>query len=291
MIALLLGPNGQLGSDIQKANQASPKPLELVPISRADLNVEDAEALSKTLSGLTFDVLINCTSYHKTDEVEANAQRAVTVNAHAVQRMAEICAAKSARFVHISTDYVFGGYTQKTPFEEGDAKAPINVYGATKAMGEDLALRACDGVMIARVASLFGVAGASGKGGNFIETMLKLGREKGQVSVVSDQFMSPTSTADAADIILRAVAAEVPPGVYHVVNSDAASWWEFASRIFERCRLNVVCKPITTSEFPTKAKRPGYSVLSNLKIAQSLDITPYNWRVALDNYLEAKGYL
>jgi dTDP-4-dehydrorhamnose reductase len=290
LIALLLGPNGQLGSDIQKANQSSAKPLELVPISRARLDIEDLEACSNALGSLDFDVLINCSSYHKTDEVEAHAQRAVTVNAHAVQRMAEICAQKKARFVHISTDYVFGGYPRNTPFGEEDAKAPVNVYGATKAMGEDLALLACDNVVIARVASLFGVAGASGKGGNFVETMLNFGREKGQVSVVADQYMSPTSTADAAEIILRALKNQVPSGIYHVVNSGSASWWEFAARIFERCRANVECKPIATSEFLTKAKRPRYSVLSNLKIAKSLDITPHNWQVALDNYLAAKGY-
>ena len=148
-------------------------------------------------------------------------------------------------YVQGNTDYVFGGYPKDIPFKEDDAKAPVNVYGATKAMGEDLALSVCDHVVIARVASLFGVAGASGKGGNFVETMLKLGRERGSVSVVADQFMSPTSTADAAKIILQAVQADVPSGIYHVVNSASASWWEFASRIFERCGLTVDCRPIT----------------------------------------------
>ncbi|NNC27446.1 sugar nucleotide-binding protein, partial [Salinisphaera sp. USBA-960] len=142
-------------------------------VGRDRLELADFDRVRELLSTADFDVLVNCSSYHKTDEVEGNAQQAFAINAHLVALLAELAQAKSARFVHVSTDYVFGGQDKREPLDEGDARAPVNVYGASKAMGEDLARLACDNTLILRVASLFGVAGASGKGGNFVETMIR----------------------------------------------------------------------------------------------------------------------
>jgi dTDP-4-dehydrorhamnose reductase len=286
MKAVLLGPNGQLGSDIRRAAAN----VELISVSRAELDVASTAAIGDALGPLQFDALINCTSYHKTDEVEDNAGRAFEVNTHAVQAMARVCAAKKARFIHISTDYVFGGDTAPTtPLAEDAPVAPVNVYGASKAMGEQLARLACDDTVVLRVASLFGVAGASGKGGNFVETMLRLGREKGALRVVSDQVMSPTSTADIAGIVVRMLSGGADAGMYHVVNSGAVSWFEFASEIIKRAGVNAEVSPCTTAEFPTRAMRPRYSALDNSKIARA--VAPMRpWQDALNQYLREKGH-
>jgi dTDP-4-dehydrorhamnose reductase len=289
MKTILLGPNGQLGSDIRSENAKMGDVLSISPVDRSILDVADLNAVSRFLGGLEFDCLVNCTSYHKTDEVEGNAQLAFTINAHLVRRLAEICEGKKARFVHISTDYVFGGQNKRSPLAESDPKAPINVYGSSKALGEDLVLMSGVDALILRVASLFGIAGASGKGGNFVETMIRLGRTNGTLKVVADQMMSPTATADVARSLITMIKLGVPAGVWNVVNAGAATWCEFAERIIDRASVPAKVIPVTTSEFPTAAKRPPYSVLDNSKLASVTDpLRP--WQDALDAYLVAKEY-
>lgn len=289
MKAILLGPNGQLGTDIRSVNAQQGEPLSIELVDRASLDLTNLEVVSRSLGDRRFDCLINCSSYHKTDEVEHNSQLAFTINAHLVQRLAEICAQKKARLVHVSTDYVFGGQEKRTPLSEDDAKAPINVYGASKGMGEDLARLAVDDILVLRVASLFGVAGASGKGGNFVETMIRFGKEKGKLSVVADQSMSPTATKDIATALIKMLKAEVPAGIWNVVNSGAATWFEFAARIIERAGVNAIVSPIESTGFPTPAKRPPYSVLDNSKVAAAIGSMRL-WHDALDDYLIAKGH-
>lgn len=284
MKVLLLGPNGQLGSDLTRA----PGGLTLEPIGRDALNVSDVDSIGPTLDAHTFDVLVNCTSYHKTDELETNAQQAFDVNAFAVREMAAACARQGARFLHISTDYVFPGSTDR-PYLETDAPGPLNTYGASKLMGESLAQAVCEDTIVFRVASLFGVAGASGKGGNFVETMIRFGREKGALRVIADQTMSPTSTADVADMIVKALDAEIPAGVYHAVNSGRASWYEFACRIIERAGVDASVDPIPHTEYPLPARRPAFSVLDNSKLTDIIGPIP-DWTDALDRYLSAKGH-
>jgi len=289
MKTILLGPNGQLGSDIQSANLGKGGWLSLTPVGRSAVDLRDIDAAAAFLRGLDFECLINCSSYHKTDEVEQNAQLAFTINAHLVQRLAQICSEKRARLVHVSTDYVFGGAPRRHPFTETDGKAPVNVYGASKGMGEDLALLTDAKVWILRVASLFGIAGASGKGGNFVETMIRIGREKGKISVVSDQIMSPTSTKDIANSIIGMLQNDVEPGIWNVVNTGAASWYDFAREIIARANISAAVLPINSSEFPTAARRPLYSALDNSKLCSALG-PMRGWQDALDEYLVAKGH-
>jgi dTDP-4-dehydrorhamnose reductase len=290
MKVLLLGANGQLGSDILRAQQAHFSSLSITPLYRRDLDVTEPAAIKKVLAAHEFDALINCTSYHKTDEVEKHASEAVAVNAHAPQHIALACKAKGALFVHISTDYVFSGRNSK-PYSESDPPAPLNVYGASKFLGENLVQREwAEKSLVARVASLFGVAGASGKGGNFVETMLRIAKEKGEVRVVNDVRMSPTSTADAARVILSLLEKHSAPGVYHVVNSGEATWFEFAREIVRRAGLTAQAVPITSSEFQTAAIRPSYSVLDNRKAGSLVGGIP-DWQDALDRYLKEKGHL
>jgi dTDP-4-dehydrorhamnose reductase len=287
--ALLLGPNGQLGTDIRAAFEAGGTPVSvLTPLGRDAVDLSDIEAATAAIAAQDFDVLVNCSSYHKTDEVEGNAQAAITINAHLVARLAAICGEKRARLVHVSTDYVFGGQEKRSPLIETDAPAPLNVYGASKLMGESLAIASGADVLILRVASLFGVAGASGKGGNFVETMIRFGKERGALKVVADQIMSPTATMDIADALMAMLKAGAPSGIWHVVNSGQASWAEFAARIIERAGVAASVSPIPSSEYPTPAKRPPWSVLDNARLGQIHPMRP--WQDALDAYLQAKGY-
>jgi len=289
MKAVLLGAKGQLGQDILRANEAAGA-LKIRSLTRDDLDVSDLAMAKDVIGALDFDVLINCTSYHKTDEVEANAQQAVQINGHLVRDLASICADKKKRFVTISTDYVFGGQVKREPLTESDPTAPVNVYGATKVLGESLAAVTWDDTMVLRVSSLFGVAGASGKGGNFVETMLRLAKEKGSLKVVNDQIMAPTATVDIAEALLRLLKAEAPGGIYHVAGTGNTSWWGFAKRITERAGINVPVDPVPTSAFPTPAKRPPYSVLSSGKLSAITGWSMPAWEDALDRYLAAKGH-
>jgi dTDP-4-dehydrorhamnose reductase len=289
MKTILLGPNGQLGTDVQAANVRKGGWLSLTPVGRSSVDLCDIEAATNFLRESNFDCLINCSSYHRTDEVERNAQLAFTINAHLVQRLAQICFEKQARLVHVSTDYVFGGLLKSLPFTEADCKAPVNVYGASKAMGEDLALLTGAKVWVLRVASLFGTAGASGKGGNFVETMIRIGKEKGTLRVVADQTMSPTSTKDIAEVIIGMLQKDVAPGIWNVVNSGAASWYEFAKQIIARSNIKASVLPIDSGDFPTIARRPVYPVLDNTKLCDALG-SIRAWQDALDEYLIAKGY-
>src|SRR5262245_25350286 len=266
MKTVLLGPNGQLGSDIRAVDAEQDEPLTIIPVGRSAVDLSDIEAADRFIRAIDFNCLINCSSYHRTDDVERNAQLAFTLNAHLVERLATICREKRARFVHFSTDYVFGGQQERHPITESDPRAPINWYGASKAMGEDLAFLTGADVIVLRVASLFGIAGSSGKGGNFVETMIRVGREKGILRVVSDQTMSPTSTRHIAQAVIRMIRGGVSSGIWHVVNSGAATWYEFAARIIERANVAAEVIPITSAEFSLPAKRPSYSVLDNSKL-------------------------
>jgi len=290
MKALLLGPNGQLGTDIRSANDRRGGPIKLLAVGRDQIDLSNIEAAISSLRDLTFDFLINCSSYHKTDEVEGNAQQAFTINAHLVKGLSELAAEKHARFFHVSTDYVFGGQLQHSPLSENAPKAPVNIYGASKAMGEDLALLTNSDTVILRVASLFGVAGASGKGGNFVETMLRLAKERGELRVVADQTMSPTSTFDVADAMIDMLLATAPSGIWHVVNSGAATWFEFAERIISDANITARVVPIKTEQFPTPAARPRYSALDNEKLSKAIRVMR-PWQDALKDYLVAKGHI
>jgi dTDP-4-dehydrorhamnose reductase len=284
----LFGANGQLGQDLSAI--AASRGLTLVALQRPQFDATDLAGLDAALADLDFDVAINSVAVTRVDDCENNPAPAMAINADFAQALARTCARKKARLVQVSTDYVFGGQASRQPLDETAAPAPINVYGQTKLQGETLSRQAHDDVIVARVASLFGVAGASGKGGNFVETMIRYGRERGALKVVADQVMSPTSSWDAAEAILDLIRVEAPAGVYHVVNSGAASWHDFAAAIIDRAGVEATVSPIPTSEFPTPARRPPYSVLANAKVEKALGRSMPAWQDALDRYLTAKGH-
>ncbi len=289
MIVAVLGANGQLGSDLIRVASEF-RDIETLALTRKDLDVCELASIPEVLSTKRFDVLANCTSYHKTDEVEGRATEAFQINAHAVRALAKVCKERRVRFVHLSTDYVFDGES-KRPYTETDPANPVNVYGVSKQLGEKFAMREYpEGTLIARVASLFGVAGSSGKGGNFVETILRKAKETGEVRVVNDVTMSPTCTADAARVILSLLEKEAPAGVYHVVNSGSATWFEFAREIIEDAGVPAKVVPLTSAEYPTVALRPAYSALDNRKAAEIVGGIP-GWRDALQRYLIDQGHV
>lgn len=287
---LLLGSNGQLGTDLVRLSSQS-STIKLIPCSRADCDLADVDGARQFLKKIDFDVLVNATGYHKTDEVEGNAGHAFIINADLPGALAELCCAKKARMIHISTDYVFGGQIKREPLTETDAAAPVNIYGSSKLMGEALCISSGADVVIARVASLFGVAGASGKGGNFVETMIRLAKERGRLSVVDDQIMNPTATADIAEALMRIIDVDPASGIYHVTGTGQCSWYEFAREIVSAAGLNkVVVEPVPSSSMLTIAKRPRYSALSNGKLAQIIGWSMPPWRMSLQKYLYEKGH-
>ena len=286
---LLLGPMGQLGHDLRCAHAESGDVFDLMPpLAREKLDLAASGRVERVLGDLDFDVLVNCAAHTRVDEAEDNASLAFAVNAHAPAAMARVCAAKRARLFHVSTDYVFGGdFARQAPLREKDPIAPVNVYGASKAMGETLACLESEKVVILRVASLFGTAGAGGRGGNFVETIIRAAKEKKSLRVVDDQTMSPTGTADVARVVMRMLAQGCAPGIYHAVNAGSATWYEFACEIVRRAGLGVDVARCSSGEYPVRAVRPRYCALDNAKVSADFGAMPA-WQDALERYLHSR---
>lgn len=288
---LLLGGGGRLGAEVGRAHAAAGEPFDLVRLSRQQLNLARPSALADNLAEASFDALLNCAAYHDTDGAEDNAALAFAVNGRAVRRLADVCARKGARFLHVSTDYVFGGdAARRRPLAESDPTAPVNVYGESKEAGEMLARHALDDLVILRVASLFGAPGAGANQGNFVETIIRAGRENGELSVVDDQIMSPTFTVDAAAAMLKALTEGCPAGTYHLVNTGAVSWFGFASSIVRRLGINASIAPCRSEEYGRKALRPAFSALDNAKARDAFGPMPA-WQDALGRYFRAAGQI
>lgn len=273
---------GQLGSDLTKtfneAIQLTHKDIEVTDLSRCEV-----------LKEVKPDVIINTAAYHKTDECEDNPERSFLVNAVGARNVAKIASEIDAINIFISTDYVFDG-RKETPYSEDDQPNPINVYGVSKYAGEMLTRYISDKHYIIRVSSLFGAAGASGKGGNFIETVISKARSGDGLNIVNDITMSPTYTKDAASAIKQIIDKELPYGIYHISNDGSCTWYEFAKEIFRIANIQARLRPITSDKYPTKAKRPANSALSIRKIKQ-YGIEMRDWREALDAYLREKWHV
>jgi len=280
---LITGPTGQLGRDVAGAVTDAPDLTALV-LDRSRLDLARPEQIRDALDGEEFDVLINCAAYTAVDAAEKNANTAFTVNAYAVEALAHTCEARSARLIHVSTDYVFDGESGE-PYGEEDAVGPLNVYGASKLTGEVLARRACpSGCTIVRTSSVFGAGGLRDGGGNFVETMIRLGRERDVVQVVDDVRMAPTYSRDLATAILDLVVAEADAGMYHWTNAGEASWHEFAVAIMEEMGIAVQVDAIPSSGYPAPARRPRLSVLATGRVRSITGAAPH-WRDALRRYL------
>jgi dTDP-4-dehydrorhamnose reductase len=276
---------GQLGSDIVKSFEEE---YEVIPLAHSDIEVSDYKSC-EVLKGLKPDVVINTAAYHKTDECEDFPEKTFSVNALGARNIAKVCEEVGAVNIYISTDYVFDG-EKDVPYSESDVPNPVNVYGVSKYAGEIFTRNISSRYYIFRVSSLFGVAGARGKGGNFVETMIKNAKNGVELKVVDDIVMSPTYTKDASMAMLKVLENELDYGTYHISNNGYCSWYEFAKAIFEITGMDASLKPITSDEYPTKARRPRNSSLSVEKL-RKMGVEIRHWKSALRSYLEEKGHI
>jgi len=281
MKILVTGAEGQLGSEIRELSSKSKYSFEF--IDRSELDLTKLESIIPFLESSSPDFMINCAAYTAVDKAEDESEIAQLINAKAPEVMASYCKKNSRRLIHISTDYVFDGNFNK-PIIEEDIPNPQSVYGKTKLDGEKAINQLLDNAYIIRTAWVY-----SSFGNNFVKTMLRLGKEKNEINVVSDQVGSPTYARNLAEAILS-IIKEINtdndlPGVYHFSNGGVCSWYEFASEIMRQAGLSCKVNPISTSEFPTKAKRPAYSVLDKTKIKRHFKLKSKSWSKSLNECL------
>ena len=278
----LLGANGQLAFDLKRALSDH----DLVGFTRSDFDVTDHEAAREHLSASRPDAIINTTAFHQVDLCESAPGEAFGVNTIAVFHLACLSKALGARFVHISSDYVFDGASVE-PYSEDAIPRPTSVYANSKLAGEYCVRSECEQHIVIRTCGLYGMAGSSGKGGNFVETMLRKAKAGEVIRVVDDQVVTPTPTADLAGQVALLLEAD-QYGLFHCTAEGSCSWYEFARAIFELSGLDAQLEPTNGSVHQTPARRPAYSVLDNAR----LNILGLNWmrhwRKGLADYLVEK---
>lgn len=282
MRILLIGANGQLAHDLSQVLLND----EVSGLTHAELDICDRDRLFETVNQLHPDCLINTAAFHRVDDCEDLPAKAFEVNAVAVRQVVEAANRVSAVLVHFSTDYVFDG-AQRVPYVESDQPNPLSIYGISKFAGEMVVRRYCQRYFLVRTCGLYGQAGSSGKGGNFVETMLRLASAGRPIRVVNDQVLTPTSTRDLATKLDELIHTD-RYGLYHMTNTGECTWYEFAKEIFRLAGLKPDLQPTTSTEFGAKAVRPSYSVLDNvaLRAAGFADFRP--WREALANYMRER---
>lgn len=293
---VVIGANGQLGSDLVKELRSrSPRDaigepeFEVIGLTHGDIELSNAESARETLTHLGPEIVLNMAAFHRVDDCEDNPEKAFRVNAIAVANLAYVCRDLDAMLLHMSTDYVFGGGpSRRKPYTEDDAPRPLNVYGISKLSGEYFVQSLCPKHLVVRTSGLYGKAGSSGKGGNFVELMLRLAREGKPIRVVDDQRLSPTYTKDLAAKIVDLVSGGYC-GLYHIVNAGSCTWYEFATRIFELARLSPQLSATTTEAFGAKANRPRYSALASQALERIGTTGLRAWPEALSAYMSAKA--
>ena len=290
MKILVTGKNGQLGKSIQKIVNTDTKignnqsPNEYIFVGREDLDLSSESSISHYFDNNDkLDIIINCAAYTAVDKAEKEQELANQVNHLAVKQLASIASNQQARLIHISTDYVFDGENGK-PYTETDTPNPINVYGRTKLAGE----KALQTVMpinaiIIRSSWLY-----SEYGNNFVKTMLRLGRERDELSVVNDQMGSPTYATDLADAILEIIKHKKfrdvaqTTQIYNYSNEGEISWYEFAKEIFKIEKIGCEVNPVSSQQYPTPAKRPRNTIMKKDKIVKVFNIKISNWKSSLN---------
>jgi len=281
MKIVVTGANGQLGKCIHDVSDEFPG-HQLIFLGREHFALEQFGMVHAVLQNLQPDVVINTAAYTAVDKAEQESALALLINGEAVGNLARVCKSLQIKLIHISTDYVFDG-TKSTPYVETDEVNPIGIYGKSKLLGEQLITAVDDEAIIIRTSWVY-----SKHGSNFVKTMLRLMNEKEQIGVVNDQFGCPTHAIDLARtifIILNKMNA--PGGIYHYSNSGPVSWFDFACMIAEKIQTGCKVLPISTSQYPTPAKRPQWSVLSNEKINRIFNLQTIDWKSGLDDCLKS----
>ncbi|MDR2121492.1 MAG: dTDP-4-dehydrorhamnose reductase [Flavobacteriaceae bacterium] len=275
---LVTGGNGQLGMSLkQKIKEKPPVDCSFVFTDVQELDIMDEIFVKTYFSSNKFDYIINCAAYTAVDKAESDRETAKQLNAEAVKYLARASASQNAAFVHISTDYVFPG-EEPSPRKETDSVAPLGVYGETKLQGEKYAQEYNSKVYIIRTAWLY-----SPFGNNFVKTMLRLFNEKEEINVINDQLGSPTNALDLAEAILTIIQNDIGAyGIYHYSNEGECSWYQFAEDIKKLSKSGIKINPVPTSEYPTPARRPKYSLLDKTKIKTTFGISIPDWKESLE---------
>jgi dTDP-4-dehydrorhamnose reductase len=280
MKVAVIGANGQLGTDLCRTLRGTGD--SVVPLTRADVDVANFVQVERVLSQIQPDVVISTAAFHKVEVCESEPAQSFEVNAIGPRNLGLICRRLNAIVVHFSTDYVFDGDARQ-PYSESDAPHPLNVYGVSKLAGEGMVSLTWDRNFVIRTCGLYGVAGSSGKGGNFVETMLKKAGEPAPLRVVNDQVLTPTFTGDLAQAVTELIRTEAF-GLYHISAEGQCSWYDFARKIFEIENLSADLKAVSSSEFPSPVRRPAYSVLSKQKL-NMVGVKMPQWEDGLSRYL------
>ena len=280
MKILVTGFKGQLGYDVIKVLES--RGIECKGVDIDDFDLTDAAAVSAYIRAYAPAAVVHCAAYTAVDKAEENKELSYAVNVTGTENIARACKAVDAALMYISTDYVFGGEGDK-PFETDEPKAPKSQYGLTKSLGEDKVREYTDKFFIVRTAWVFGV-----NGNNFIKTMIRLGKERDELTVVNDQFGSPTYTPDLAVLLCDMIVTD-KYGIYHATNEGFISWYDFACAIMKEAGLKAVVHPVTSEQYQAKAARPKNSRLSK----KSLDAAGFNrlpsWEDALKRYIKELG--
>jgi dTDP-4-dehydrorhamnose reductase len=283
---LVTGANGQLGSELQALQQKFTQYIFLFT-DKNELAVNDAAAVDRYFKTQAIDFCINCAAYTAVDKAEADTEAAFLINATAAATLAAACHTHNAGFIHISTDYVFNGNGTK-PYKETDTASPVNVYGQSKLKGEQLVLQNNPLAIIIRTSWVY-----SAFGNNFVKTMRRLMNERESINVVNDQFGCPTYAADLALVIMQIIAQwqnrAAVPAVFNYCNNGIINWWQFALAVKELTGSHCTINPIASTQYPTAAKRPHYSVLDTALIKQTFGIVIPDWKESLQACLKMIG--
>ena len=277
------GSKGQLGTELNIKHQKLQE-YHFLFTDIEELDLTKKQAVAEFVKSEKPSVIINCAAYTAVDKAESEPEKAFLLNRDIPANLTEAAANINATVIHMSTDYVFEG-TKQQPYVETDKPYPISVYAESKYAGE-LEVQKTGRNLIIRTSWLY-----SAHGGNFVKTMLRLGKEKREISVVNDQFGTPTSAADLAEAILIIIQKILEPGnnfggIYHYSNEGMCSWFEFASEIMRLAELNCKVNPIKTDEYPLPAKRPLYSVMDKSKIKRDFGISILDWKDSLGKAIE-----
>ena len=278
----VIGANGQLGNDVVAAFTRNGDAA--LPLTHQDIEVADVDSVSRVLREARPDVIVNTSAMHHVEKCESDPEKALAVNALGPRNLALVADELGATLMHVSTDYVFDGI-KNSPYVEDDAPNPLNVYGISKLTGEHFVRRSAKKHFVIRSSGLYGTSPCRAKGGlNFIELMLKLSKERDELRVVDNEFVSPTGTAELAQQICILSRSD-RYGLYHATAEGSCSWYEFAHEIFAITGTKVNLKVAGANEFPAKVPRPKYSVLENRALkAHGLNVFK-TWQEGLHNYL------
>ncbi len=278
-IILVTGQNGQLGNELKVLSENYAN-YDYVFTDVAELDITNEEKVNEFFITYKPAICINAAAYTAVDKAETERELALKINAWAVGNLAENCKKINTKFIHISTDYVFDG-TASSPYAEDDTVNPVNFYGESKLKGEQIALEKNPSTVIIRTSWVY-----SFFGNNFVKTMLRLMKERESISVVNDQFGSPTYAADLAGAVMKITTlSEDKDGIYHFSNEGVISWFDFAAAIKNLAGLSCDTKPIDTSAYPTPAKRPAYSAMNKEKIKSTFGIELKDWKDSLQQCL------